>query len=182
MITRVPRGRNAVARTTAPEQLAWTAAERLAAGLVTAGVVGAALWPFTQYRRPAEQRVDGFPLSYYPMFSIRREQYGHVPYVVGVRLDGSRYRLPAQVLGPGGVNQVRKQLSRAIKRGRVEQHAQRLAQRIAELAEHTDVTRVEIVRGRFDFDAYMLSGADAVAETVLGAADVVRPAKIVQVA
>jgi hypothetical protein len=151
----------------------WSAGERTWAGLVTAGVVGATLWPLTQYRRPEEDRVDGFPLSYYPMFSPRRGQYGRVTYAVGVRADGSRLNLPYSALGPGGVNQVRKQIFRAYRRGRADGHARSLATRIGQNPNLADVTRVEIVRGDFDFDAYMLDGRTEPEQLeVLGAADV----------
>jgi hypothetical protein len=125
-----------------------------------------------QYRRPEEQRVDGFPLSYYPMFSPKRDPHGYVSYVVGVHADGSREKLPYYTLGPGGVNQVRKQLSRALHRNRVQSHAELLAKRISERPDRADVVRVEIVRTQFDFDGYMLRGEVEGVQTVLGGADV----------
>jgi hypothetical protein len=153
-------------------QAEWAVPERIWAGLVTTGVVGAALWPLVQYRRPAEKRVDGFPLSYYPMFSPKREQYGTVSYAVGVRADGSRERLPYYALGTGGVNQVRRQLSRSIHRNRVDRHAEMLAERISQRPDCADVVRVEIVQTRFDFDAYMMQGEVGGVDNVLGGADV----------
>jgi hypothetical protein len=145
------------------------------AGLVSGGVVGAALWPLRQYLRPPDERVDSFPLSYYPMFSVRREQHGTVPYAVGVRANGSRGPLPHGVLGAGGVNQVRKQLSRAVHRGRAAQHAELIAGFVAERPDFADVVTVEIVRGRFDFDACLLNRKVEGEETVLASAPVRRP-------
>ncbi|WP_156934707.1 hypothetical protein [Pseudonocardia spinosispora] len=156
----------------------WSAGERGWATLVTVGVVGAALWPFSQYRRPVDDRVDGFPLSYYPMFSARRGTHGHVAYAVGVHADGSRARLPYHLIGPGGVNQVRKQMSRAVRRGRVDEHATALATRIAASPAATDVVRVEIVRGDFDLDACLMQRRVEGEETVLAGADIERPGSV----
>jgi hypothetical protein len=144
------------------------------AGLVSGGVVGAALWPLRQYLRPSEDRVDSFPLSYYPMFSVRREQHGTVSYAVGIREDGSRCRLPHGVLGPGGVNQVRKQLSRAVSRGRATEHAELIAGFVAEHVDLLNIVTVEIVRGRFDFDACLLNRKVEGEETVLATVPVRR--------
>ncbi|HZZ49313.1 MAG TPA: hypothetical protein VFE65_20705 [Pseudonocardia sp.] len=152
----------------------WTPAERVVAGVVSGGVVGAALWPLRQYLRPREERVDSFPLSYYPMFSVRREQHGTVSYPVGVRADGSRTLLPHGALGAGGVNQVRKQLSRAVQRGRATEHAQLIARKVAERPDLTDIVTVEIVRGRFDFDACLLNRKVEGEETLLASAAVTR--------
>jgi hypothetical protein len=150
----------------------WSSRERVWAALVTGCVVGAALVPLRQYRRPTGERVDGFPLSYYPMFSARRGQFGSVSYAVGVYADGSRRNLPYNMLGPGGVNQVRKQLSRAVSRGQVEDYARRLAARVAEHPAGADVVRVEIVRGEFDLDATLIQRSLQGNETVLTGADV----------
>jgi hypothetical protein len=154
----------------------WAVRERLWAGLLTVGVVGTALVPMRQFRRPVPQRVDGFPLSYFPMFSYRLGQYWDLYYAVGVRADGSRFSLPHYVLGPAGVNQVRKQLIRAVKQGRAGEHARLLAAQVAERPDCADVVRVEIVSGCFDLDACMLQRRVQVhgEETVLAGADVPR--------
>ncbi len=152
----------------------WSGPERLWAALVTSGVLAAALLPLRQYRSPRAERVDGFPMSYYPMFSAVREQYGTVAYAVAVHADGTRDPLPHHVLGPGGVNQVRKQLSRAVRRGREERYAQLIAERVPGSPECAHVVRVEIVRGRFDLDACLLTGRVHGEETLLAAAAVAR--------
>ena len=153
----------------------WTPGERFWAALVTVGVVGTALVPLRQYRRPIGERTDGFPMSYYPMFSARRGQFGHVTYAVGVTEDGGRRNLPYDVLGTGGVNQVRKQLSRAVRRGEQQAHADRLAAAVALHPDHTDLRLVEIVRGQFDLDDCLTNGHARGAETVLASAQVMRP-------
>jgi hypothetical protein len=136
----------------------WTVGERWWAGAVTTGVVGATLWPLRQYRRPEPERRDGFPLSYYPMFSEKRGQFGSVPFAIGVRADGSEFNMPYPMLGPGGVNQVRRQLSRAVARGRAERHARMIAARILERPDCADVVEVRIVNGTYDYDSCLLDG------------------------
>lgn len=142
------------------------------AAAVTATVVGTALVPLRQYRRPIDERVDGFPMSYYPMFSARRGQFGHVIYAVGVTEDGSRRNLAYHLLGTGGVNQIRKQLSRAVKRGEQQAHAARLAASVAEHPDEADVRTLEIVRGQFDLDDCLTNGHVQGSETVLASAEV----------
>jgi hypothetical protein len=154
----------------------WSVAERVWAAAATAAVVGASLLPLRQYRRPRAERVDGFPMSYYPMFSAKRARFARISYALGVRADGSPINLPHDVLGPGGVNQVRKQLSRAVRRDEVAEHARRIAARVPEFAEYADVVRVRIVTGEFDLDNCLMARRSEGTETTLAEADVVRSA------
>ncbi len=65
----------------------WGRAERKRAGLLTAVMLGAVLYPLRQYRIPRRQRTDGIPLSYYPMFSTRRRTHADINHVVAVALS-----------------------------------------------------------------------------------------------
>ncbi|GAA5160537.1 hypothetical protein GCM10023321_43410 [Pseudonocardia eucalypti] len=135
----------------------WSAGERVWSRVATAAVVGAALYPLRQWLRPEDRRRDGFPLSYYPMFSARRGKYGYVTYVEAERGDGSRYTVPLSVLGSGGANQIRRQIFRvAVRQGRPEDYARLAAEQVARHPKHTDVVRVRVVRGKFDLDACLL--------------------------
>src|SRR5436305_662911 len=107
------------------------------------------------------------------MFSAKRERFGRVSYALGLRADGSAVRLPHDVLGPGGVNQVRKQLSRAVKRGEAAEHARRIAARVPQFAEYADVVRVRIVTGEFDLDNCLMQRRSEGTESTLAEADVV---------
>jgi hypothetical protein len=139
-------------------------------------VIGATLWPIRQNFRPVKQRVDGFPLSYYPMFSKRRQATAKVVYGVGVRADGSRCFLPRPLLGDGGHNQVRHQLQRAaVRENRPEDCLAVALARLAGRGEFADLVRVEIVRGEFDLDVCMLSRNIRGAETVLASAELNQP-------
>jgi hypothetical protein len=153
----------------------WAPHERGRATIFAVLVMGAMLWPLRQHLRPTERRVDGFPLSYYPMFSKRRRQHAHVVYAVGILADDSRRRLRHSVLGSGGLNQVRHQLYRvAITEDHAQQYADALAPRLAANPSCDDLVRVEIVRGEFDLDTCLLDHQVEGTETVLATADIPR--------
>lgn len=151
----------------------WYRGERAGAAVLSAAVLGAVLWPLRQHRRAVAERVDGFPLSHYPMFIADRRRCCGITYVVAVRSTGTRTFLRHDALGPGGLNQVRRQLYRvAVTEGRAAEYVAALAARIRAERGYADVVRVEVVRGRFDLDACLLDRAVRGRETVLAAADV----------
>lgn len=150
----------------------WEPGERHRAGWVSAVLVGATLVPLLQYRRPREERVDGFPLSWYPMFSARRRRWTTVGYAVGIDAAGTRRRLPSAALGPAGLNQVRRQLNRSVREGRAGEYAAAVARRLPQVRGCAEVTRVEIVRGRVDLDRWFDDPVLAVRDTVVAGADV----------
>lgn len=152
----------------------WARGERTRAMAFSTVVLGAVLWPLAQYRRPLRERVDGFPLSWYPMFSARRPQKAGINYAVGVRADGTRCYLPSRMLGPAGINQVRRQLNRVIREGSAQGHAATIAARVASHQGLRDVERIEIVRGRFDLDRCFLERAVRGKERALASVPVVR--------
>jgi hypothetical protein len=135
----------------------WRPGERRRNAVLAVVTAALMLSPLRQYRRAAGDRVDSFPLSHYPMFSKRRGRHTKVNYAVGVRADGSTFPLPLALLGSGGFNQVRHQLNRIVRQGRADAYAHTLAARLAEDSNHRDLVRVDIVRGRFDLDACMLT-------------------------
>jgi hypothetical protein len=149
----------------------WAPGERRRAGLLATVVLGAVLYPLRQYRRPRRQRVDGFPLSYYPMFSAHRRERTRIHYVLGVRADGTRRPVHFDLLGPGGLNQVRRQLNRVVREERAEAFAAELAARLVSDPSSVDLVRVEVTRGIFDLDACMLEGRFEGEETSMGGAD-----------
>ncbi len=154
----------------------WRRGEQMGVAVFSTAMVGALLWPLTQYRRPLKERVDGFPLSWYPMFSARRPRKAGVNFAVGVYPDGTRTYLPCGALGPGGINQVRRQLNRAIREGGVDAHVAGIAARVAMRRDLRDVERIDIVRGRFDLDRCFLDREVRGKETVLASAPVPRAA------
>jgi hypothetical protein len=138
--------------------VSWKRNERAKAAVFSVAVLGAVLSPLLQYRRPLRERRDGFPLSWYPMFSTKRRRRAWVTYAVGVDLDGRRRYLHQGVFGAGGVNQVRRQLYRvAVREGRPAAYAAALAARVARCRDCADLVRVEVLRTRFDLDSCLLS-------------------------
>ena len=151
----------------------WHRGERARAAVFSAALLAAVLSPLLQYRRPLAERVDGFPLSWYPMFSAKRHRRMSVTHAVGVTVDGSRLFLPFETLGPGGVNQVRRQLHRvAVREARPEAYAGALAERVARSQDCADVIRVEVVRTQFDLDDCLISRRVDGESTVLASAAV----------
>ncbi|HEY2202862.1 MAG TPA: hypothetical protein VGH99_00085 [Pseudonocardia sp.] len=156
----------------------WERGERGRALTLAVAMLGAALYPLRQHFRPAGQKRDGFPLSYYPMFSARRRQFAIVVYAVAVHADGSRHFLDYHLLGGGGLNQVRRQLRRVVDAGRAGGFVEVVAARVAADEELADIARVEIVRGEFDLDVCLMGHRTEGEETVLASADVVREADV----
>lgn len=149
----------------------WRRGEQAGAAVFSMLVLAAVLSPVLQYRRPLVERVDGFPLSWYPMFSAKRRRRCRITYAVGVRGDGERRYLPCGALGPGGVNQVRRQLYRvAVRENQPEAYARVLAQRVARRPDCADLVGVEVLRARFDLDTCLLQRAVRDQERVVLAA------------
>ena len=149
----------------------WKRGERMRIFTLGAAVLGAMVCPLRQHLRPVAERVDGFPLSYFPMFSKERKQRARITYVVAIDSAGNRHYLPHQTLGGGGFNQVRHQLNRVVTQGRAQGYAVALAHRLTGRP-GLELVRVEIIRGRFDLDACMLNRRTEGEETVLASAQV----------
>jgi hypothetical protein len=109
------------------------------------------------------------------MFSAKRRRRMCVTHAVGVTADGGRLFLPFDALGPGGVNQVRRQLHRvAVREARPDSYAGALADRVARSRDWAHIIRVEVVRTRFDLDNCLISRRVDGESTVLASA-AVRP-------
>ncbi|HEX4250636.1 MAG TPA: hypothetical protein VH008_22415 [Pseudonocardia sp.] len=157
-------------------EVSWSRRERTWVGLFAAAALSAVLLPARQNWRAPEKQADGFPFSYYPMFSKRRRQHANVVYAVGITADGTRRRLRHSVLGTGGLNQVRRQIYRvALTEERADDYATALLPRLLANPSCDDLVSVEIVRGVFDLDECLLSHeVVATEEHVLAAADLGR--------
>src|SRR5262245_34764942 len=79
---------------------------KLGAVYFSLAMVGAAMWPIQQNWR--EKPRDNFPLSYYPMFSAKRDKIETFYYVLGRDAEGGRYYLHYRLIGAGGLNSVRR--------------------------------------------------------------------------
>ncbi|MDQ3772776.1 MAG: hypothetical protein M3343_11910 [Actinomycetota bacterium] len=98
--------------------------------------------------------VDGFPLSYYPMFSAKREATAKVTYLVGLDGRGDRIKIPYKCAGSGGLNQVRRQIRRAVRRGHSEELCARVAREVRRRNSFKEVVTVQVVTGTYHLDDY----------------------------
>ncbi len=142
-------------------------------GAFSALLVGAVLAPIRQNRRVDKR--DGFPQSYYPMFSARRPARSTVFHFRGTDADGGFVTVPYTCAGVGGHNQVRRQVRRIALEGRGEELCVRAAAQVATLDHLRAVRRLQLVKARYHLDDWFLgTGREPVNLTVL--AEVAVPA------
>jgi UDP-N-acetylmuramoyl-tripeptide--D-alanyl-D-alanine ligase len=153
---------------------------RTYACLVSIGLLVAVLVPVRENFR-ADPR-DGFPLSYYPMFTHAHPALQEHTYVVGFDRWGERVRIHYRHAGTGGLNQVRKQLSRVARRGgsRARRLCQDVVRRLArrEPALYARLVRVDLRTGLFDPAAYFAAGDRLPRWERVHAGVVIRPAGV----
>lgn len=108
-------------------------------------LAAAVLWPVRENWRAGPR--DSFPLSYYPMFAARRRKHLKVTHLVGHDAQGARHTLSYSYVADGGLNQVRKQISRAVKAGQADALCALAATRVAERprSTHPPLTSVSVV-------------------------------------
>ena len=125
------------------------AREKGVAGVFGALLVGAVLLPVVQNWR--ERPEDSFPLSYYPMFSLKRSDSTTVRYLVGLDADGGRHLLPHTYAGTGGLNQVRRQINKVVRGGKADTLCRLVAANVAQTDEErfAGVITVQVVFGRY---------------------------------
>jgi hypothetical protein len=98
---------------------------------------------------------DSFPLSYYPMFSARRDASYVAQTLVGVDGAGKRVILPYQWAGHGGFNEVRRQLRATVRKPeKAARLCEKLAQRAAKSKRHRGLAQVEILTVKHDIKAF----------------------------
>src|SRR5262245_41404659 len=134
-----------------------TVRKRFAAGFSVV-LICAVLWPVQENFR-AKPR-DSFPMSYFPMFTDKRDGQYKLNYIVGVTAQCERVVIPFDYAGHGGFNQVRRQINRRVSEDKAEKLcrsvAKRLAKRVARNKNHplAGVVTVQILTGRYRFDEY----------------------------
>lgn len=121
--------------------------------------------PSARVQREKNER-DSFPLSTYPMFSADRAGRIVVPHVIGETLDGDRINLHYRLFGTGGLNQVRKQVARAVRTGRADEVAQTYADAIHARGNPQEIAEVLVVRSRFLFTDYFAGDRSPFAENI----------------
>lgn len=144
---------------------------RRLAATYSLALLGAVITPVRQNWRP-KPRKDGFPLSYYPMFSARRPATTTVYSLVGVAADRTRVRLPYRIAGTGGLNQVRRQINRCVSEGRTEELCQRVARELIARNQQqrslfSEIVSVDLVASKFRLDDCFAGDGLVGEETVL---------------
>ena len=135
-------------------------------------MIGAVLWPIAQNWR--ERQRDGFPLSYYPMFTAKRSATVDITHFVGIELSGERQPVPYTYAGSGGLNQVRRQINRAVREGRAEALCDSVAAQVArqESEALAEVVRVELVTGKYRLAHYFAGETRPVSERILASSEI----------
>ena len=121
----------------------------------------AVLWPITENWQPKPQ--DDFPLSYYPMFSHRRDSTYRTYYLLGYDAQGTRHLLHYAYAGSGGFNQARRRIRKQARRGKGEALLERVAARWAKRAgaDAPKLTRLVLARGEFHLERFFLENQRA---------------------
>jgi hypothetical protein len=137
-------------------------------------LIGAVLSPLPQNWR--KNPKDNFPLSYYPMFSTKRDPIETFHYVVGVDEAGHRHFIRHTVIGDGGGNQVRRQLRKIIRAGRAPELAQEVAARVADKTgrRYRDLVSISVCTGKYSVNDWFHGMKQPVSERVSGFAEVKR--------
>lgn len=121
------------------------------AALTGLATVAAVALPIVQNFRSAPR--DSFPISHYPMFSAARPEVMTLTHLVGRTGSGGCIDLPCRLLGPGGMNQHRKQVQRAARRhDRSVRLTDRVAKHLARRGALTEVTAVQLVTRGYRLD------------------------------
>jgi hypothetical protein len=119
------------------------------------GMAAAILSPLHPALRGA--RHDSFPLSWYPMFSLRRGADEQLTYVVGFDANHTRHIIPSRFYSPGSMNSARKHIDRVAKSATAgPETCKKIATGLADSQSGpwSRITRVKIVRGKFRLRDY----------------------------
>jgi hypothetical protein len=144
------------------------------AALLSLAMVGAVLWPLHQNWR--REPKDSFPLSYYPMFSTKRDPIETFHYIVARDQEGHRHYVPYNFVGVGGLNSVRRQLRRIVNEGRAPELAQSVARRVSRQAKEpwTTIASISVCKGTYSVEDFYHGKKEPVTEQVKGFAKVER--------
>lgn len=100
-----------------------------AAAILSVTMIVAVLVPIGENWRRSPR--DNFPLSYYPMFSLERGQTSRVTYVMGFDAQRNRIPIPYTLIGAGGMNQVRRQLTKTVRQGEADKFCRSVQSKVA---------------------------------------------------
>ena len=88
-------------------------------------------------------------------------------HAVGVKADGTIANLPHWTAGSGGMNQLRRQMSRMVKSGRALDLCKKVALRVARSKDprFTSIVSVLIVRSRYNTNAFFKGETEPIMRT-----------------
>jgi hypothetical protein len=132
---------------------------RAYAWIIILGFIGAVASPVHRSIKRVSGS-DGYPLSWYPMFSGKRTNTLKAYYMVGLGADGRRYKIPYTYWARGGFNQGRSQLRSAVRGGKQARLAkcEKVAARLAKRKHgwRSRVQSVVVAKGHFDVETYFV--------------------------
>jgi hypothetical protein len=119
-------------------------------------ILAAIVWPVRENLK--KKPKDSFPLSYFPMFSYKRDSTYTTNYLVGYDAQGRELLVPYRYAGSGGFNQVRRQINKKVKQGKGLAMTEKVAKRLAKAnrAPYDRLVRVALMTGTYHLDRYFL--------------------------
>jgi len=112
--------------------------------------------------------TDGFPLSHFPMFTSKRETTESVTHLVGLDASGNRHVIPHRFAGTGGMNQVRKQISKSARNEDAPKLCQTVAEKVAQRRgeRYAKIVKVVVVSGEYNLNDYFAGAKNPVKEKI----------------
>ena len=146
-----------------PPRLRWT---RTSASIFSFILLAVLLAPILQ--NGAAAPVDDFPLSYYPMFTKPRGPTTRVHHAVAVMSTGLSVNIPGRYAGPGGMNTQRRQMRKAVRKGKADKLAAQVAAalRNSRLEHELRPVRIDIVISTYDISEYFHGRTEPVERVV----------------
>jgi hypothetical protein len=141
------------------------ASRKWTASLLSIAILATVLFPIVQNWQETPQ--DDFPLSYYPMFSFEKSDRQRVTYLVVYDKASHRFLLPYWYAGTGGMNQVRRQITKIVDRGDASRLCRSVAARVAKSEDlPSGMKEVEIVTGSFQMTRFFAGDRTPLSESV----------------
>ncbi len=122
------------------------------------------MFPIVQNFR--ENPDDGFPFSYYPMFTKQRGETTTLVHPIAVDRFGNETNLDYRYVARGGMNQVRRQIRKRARRGEALNLCQKVVRRI-QADGLGDISEVMIVKNEYDMAAFFEGSKKPIRREVL---------------
>ena len=116
-----------------------------------------------------EEPKDGFPLSYYPMFTMRRSAELRLTHVIGIDDRGETTPLHYRLTGlGGGLNSSRKQIRKMVRFGGAKQLCANVSANIGALdkPELGSIREVRVITGKYLLDGFFRGQTEPTSEKV----------------